>query len=194
MHFYPDTDQELYYVNPINPSLYIGINEYFKYLKDERLSELQKIAQDLGATYFRVEIKEQKQSKLKNKADIKLSAKKAKQTEKIANSYSKSIDESSEDDSLAELYFNGHLPEEPQLFYFKNEPQIRKLIEMRMDTKNRLTEQHIRLKCSHSSGIKEKEALSIDAALSALKLSNATVFAKEAHNEIRQTFEYIIRF
>ena len=194
LHFYPDINQEFYYVNPINPNLYIGMNDYFEYLRSERVSELQQIAYDLGATYFCVRIKEQKKTKRKNTVDVKLNAKYAKKAEKIENNYSKDENEVSEEEAYAKLSFKGHSPEEPQLYYFKHDPQIKRLIEMRMDSRNELTEQQIILKCSHSSGIKEKDALSIDAAFSALKVTNKTSFTTEAQNEVRQVFEYTIRF
>ena len=58
--FYPDTDYELYYVDPCDRDKYIALDEYFNYLKVARVTELQKIAQDLGAKHFRVTYKEQK--------------------------------------------------------------------------------------------------------------------------------------
>ena len=56
--FYPDTDCELYYVDPSDRDKYIALDDYFSYLKIARVNELQKIAQDLGAKHFRVTYKE----------------------------------------------------------------------------------------------------------------------------------------
>lgn len=62
LSFYPNSEGEFYYVDPINKDNYIALDEYFNYLKQVRISELQKIAQDLGAKYFRVTYKEEKSS------------------------------------------------------------------------------------------------------------------------------------
>ena len=47
LSFYPNSEGEFYYVDPINKDNYIALDEYFNYLKQLRISELQKIAQDL---------------------------------------------------------------------------------------------------------------------------------------------------
>ena len=57
--FYPNYDSEFYYVNPVDSDNYIVLDEYFDYLKQVRVGELQKIAQDLGAKHFRVTYKEE---------------------------------------------------------------------------------------------------------------------------------------
>ena len=52
--YVPTLDAEYYYVDPSNNGTYIALDEYFSYLKTLRIGELQRIAQDLGAKYFRV--------------------------------------------------------------------------------------------------------------------------------------------
>ena len=59
--FYPDTDNDIYYVDPSDRDRYIAMDDYFSYLKTARVNELQKIAQDLGAKHFRVTFKSKKQ-------------------------------------------------------------------------------------------------------------------------------------
>lgn len=49
LNFYPDDEVNFYYVDPTNKDNYIVLDEYFDRLKQVRVSELQKIAQDLGA-------------------------------------------------------------------------------------------------------------------------------------------------
>ena len=60
--FYPDSDYEFYYVDPSDRDRYVALDEYFSYLKIARVNELQKIAQDLGAKYFKVTYKEEQTS------------------------------------------------------------------------------------------------------------------------------------
>ncbi|WP_432269049.1 hypothetical protein [Catenibacterium mitsuokai] len=49
LNFYPYEDVNFYYVDPTNKDNYIVLDEYFDRLKQARVNELQKIAQDLGA-------------------------------------------------------------------------------------------------------------------------------------------------
>lgn len=54
LNFYPNDEVNFYYMDPTDGDSYIVLDEYFNRLKQARVSELQKIAQDLGAKYFRV--------------------------------------------------------------------------------------------------------------------------------------------
>lgn len=195
LSFYPDNNQEFYYMNPVNPQQYIAIDYFFDYLRQARVGELQRIAQDLGASYFKVTIKEQKKTLHKKSESALLSGKAAAGNAKAQGSYSSAADELSAGEIAAETSFEGHAPIRPQLVFFKNEPQIKALVEMRLENKeNAITEQHLFLKCTHSSGITEKVAANLDAAFSAMKCAGNTSFSSEAQNEVRQVFEYDIKF
>lgn len=192
--FYPDTDCELYYVDPSDRNRYIALDDYFSYLKVARVNELQKIAQDLGAKHFRVVYKEQK-TKFSSKAV------KAKGTGKCAgNSVAADVErdlsatEASTVEVAAEMDCPGHPPIEPKLCYLQREPSIQTLIALRMDESSPLTHQKYTLKFSNSSGIKEKDAVKIDAALKAMKISGNTTVTSEVQNESRRFFEYEIDF
>ncbi len=195
LQFYPDTNQEFYYVDPVNSMKYIAIDYFFDYMRQARVGELQRIAQDLGASYFRVTIKERKKTLHKKSASEKLSGKVKKNGVKEEAKISVATDELSDGEIAAETYFQGKAPTYPVLAYYESEPQIQALIEMRMNhMENALTEQHLSLRCTHSSGITEKVAASIDAAFSMMKVTGNTTFTSEAQNEIRQVFEYDIVF
>ena len=196
LQFYPDKNQDFYYVNPIDPRQYIAIDYFFDYMRQARVSELQRIAQDLGASYFKVTIKEMKKTLYKKSVSEKLSGQILKKPgAKQQGEYSVASNELSNGEIAAQTSFEGHSPIRPVLVYYKNEPQIQALVEMRLNhTENTLTEQHLSLKCAHSSGITEKVAASIDAAFSVMKVTGNTTFSSEAQNEIRQVFEYDIVF
>lgn len=49
LNFYPYEEVNFYYVDPTDKDNYIVLDEYFDRLKQARVNELQKIAQDLGA-------------------------------------------------------------------------------------------------------------------------------------------------
>lgn len=169
---------------------YISLNDYFGFLKVARVNELQKIAQDLGAKHFRVTYKEQQstQSLRKGKGHFKASAATGDmQHESSATSFSAV-------EIAAEMTCPGHAPQMPQLVYLQREPSIQNLVALRMDKKSPIIHQRYTIKLSNSSGIKESDAVKIDAALKALKCSCNASIATEARNEANRFFEYEIDF
>ena len=72
LSFYPDSNSEFYYVNPVDSRNYISLNDYFEYLKQVRINELQKIAHDLGAKHFRVIYKEEQSAFSRKKENKKM--------------------------------------------------------------------------------------------------------------------------
>lgn len=192
--FYPDLDNEVYYVDPCDRNHYIALDEYFNYLKIARLSELQKIAQDLGAKHFRVTYKEYAQSSSKKQALAKAAVKTiAGETAKMNAEHSVVENNASKVEIAAEMHFLGHKPVQPTLLYFKKDPQIQNLISFRMSD-NTITHQIYTLKMSNTSGIKSKDAASIDAALSSMKANVSVSVEKEAESENNRYFEYEIDF
>ena len=94
----------------------------------------------------------------------------------------------------AEMTFPGHDPVKPQLKYMQRDPSIQTLVSMRMDKTAPLLHQKYMLKLSNSSGLKESDAVKIDAVLKGLKCSGNTTVYSEAQNESRRYLEYEIDF
>ena len=196
LKFYPDIDCEVYYVDPCDRDFYIAMDDYFNYLKVARVGELQKIAQDLGAKHFRVTYKEQEKSITGRTANTKIggAAKADKKTGAgIEHSHESSSSSFSSVEIAAEMECIGHKPVEPTLVYFRKDLQIQNLVSLRM-ADNAMTHQVYTLQLSKSSGIKVKDAMNIDAALSAMKLSGNVTVTSEAQSETRRYFEYEIDF
>ena len=193
LRFYPDIESEMYYVDPTDRDFYIALDDYFNYLRVARVSELQKIAQDLGAKHFRVTYKEQKKSfsslNVGGKGMVKALGKGA----GMEAEHRRSEDIFSKIEIAAEMECIGHKPVEPTLKYFKKDPQIQSLVSLRM-ADNPMMHQVYTLNLSSSSGIKIKDAAKIDAALSAMKISGNATVTSEAQNEDRRIFEYEIHF
>lgn len=191
LSFYPNCDSEFYYVNPIDKDNYIELDEYFDYLKQVRIGELQKIAQDLGAKHFKVTYKEEKTSfserKTSKRAGVKSIADVCVEQKSEGNKYSKI-------EIAAEMECPGHDPVEPTIKYMKYDPNIQRLAEMRMDAHGPLSHQALTIKLSNSSGLKESEAVKIDAILKGLKCSGNSTVVNEARNESRRYLEYEIDF
>lgn len=191
LSFYPNCESEFYYVNPINRDNYIILDEYFDYLKQVRIGELQKIAQDLGAKHFKVTYKEEKMSfsdrKINKKIGVKAISDLNIEQKGEENQYSKI-------EIAAEMECPGHFPIEPTIKYMKYDPNIQRLVEMRMDSQSPLTHQALTIKLSNSSGLKESEAIKIDAVLKGLKCVGNSTVVNEARNESRRYLEYEIDF
>lgn len=194
LSFYPDKDSELYYIDPSDRDLYIALDDYFSYLKVARVSELQKIAQDLGAKHFRVTYKEQKKSfSLKTAKGHTGGRVSAKLGGGLGADHSAGESVFSKEEIAAEMTCIGHKPVEPALVYFKKDPQIQSLVSLRLSD-NPITHQTYTLELSNSSGIKVKDAVKIDAAIYAMKLSGNVTVTSEAQSEARRIFEYEIDF
>ena len=192
--FYPDADCELYYVDPCDRDRYIALDEYFSYLKIARISELQKIAQDLGAKHFCVTYKEQKTTFSGNAVKAKGSFKKIGDSASTEAEHELKLTEASTVEVAAEMDCPGHPPVKPRLHYLQRDPSIENLIALRMDETSPIFHHRLTLNFSHTSGIKEKDAVKIDAALKAMKIAGNTTVTSEVRNESRRFFEYEIDF
>lgn len=189
--FYPDSDYEFYYVDPSDRDRYVALDEYFSYLKIARVNELQKIAQDLGAKYFKVTYKEEQTSFSEKKMKGHANAKGIATADAEHNSMEKKY---STVEIAAEMEFPGHAPVKPQLKYMQRDPSIQTLVAMRMDDSAPLLNQKYMLKMSNSSGMKEADAAKIDGVLKGMKISGNATVSSEAKNEARRYLEYEIKF
>lgn len=192
--FYPDTESEIYYVDPSDRNRYIALDDYFGYLKEARVNELQKIAQDLGAKHFCVTYKEQKTIFSGKTQKMKGATKAYKGRIEFDSEQDLDASEVSTVEIAAEMDCPGHLPIAPDLRFLQREPSIQTLISLRMDENSPITHQKYTLKLINSSGIKEKDAIKIDAALKAMKFTGNTTVTNEVKNEARRFFEYEIDF
>lgn len=192
--FYPDADSEMYYVDPTDRNRYIALDDYFNYMKVSRVNELQKIAQDLGARHFKVTYKEFQEQTTQNTAKIKENIKACGGMVSGDTEHSQALSSLSSMEVAAEMQCLGHSPVEPKLTYLQREPCIQSLIALRMDKKSPMLHQKYLIKLSNSSGMKEKDAVKIDAALKALKINGGATVLSEARRESRRIFEYEIDF
>ena len=187
--FYPDTDSEVYYIDPVDRDHYIALDEYFKYLKIARINELQRIALDLGAKHFTVRYVEYNAS-----YDSKKGKGKAKAASSSAESeHEKTVRESSSVEIAAEMDCLGHAPVAPVVKYYAKDDNIQMLISSRLNGQG-MTRQKYTLKLSRTSGIKEKDAAKIGATLNAMKCGGSAEIISEARREDNSYFEYEIDF
>lgn len=194
LSFYPDLDSEIYYVDPSDRDRYIALDDYFGYLKEARVGELQKIAQDLGAKHFRVTFLEHKTTFSEHAVSAKANAKVGVDHVNIDAEHDLASTAISNTEIAAEMDCPGHAPVAPKLCYLQREPSIQSLITLRMDDSSPISHQKYTLKLSNSSGIKLNDAARIDAALKSMKFTGNTTVSSEAKNEARRFFEYEIDF
>lgn len=190
LRFYPLVGEDVFYIDPCSEDLFISLDDYFSYSKKARVAELTKIAQTLGAKHIRITLKERRKSFVSQQAKLKANV--AKKGAGDA-SHEKSHTEFSNVEVAAETSFIGHDPERPELKYFANETAIKDLVEMRMSD-NTLQRQTLSFKYNSSSGIKEKNAIQIDAALALMKLKGTASVLNEIQNESWLDFWYEIEF
>lgn len=82
----------------------------------------------------------------------------------------------------------------PLFHYLSKDSSILNLIAMRMDEHSPIMHHKFSLKLSNSSGIKENDALKIDAVLKGFKCTGNVSVVSEARNESRRYLEYEIDF
>ena len=192
--FYPELENNVYYVDPCDRDHYISLDDYFSFMKMQRVAELQRIAQSLGATHFKVTYKEKSKSVVSKTVDATLAAKAGKDGVDAKASHSFHDSSLASISIEAEMRFPGHAPIRPELHYLKKEINIVNLIALRMDPLSPLQQQRFNIELSNSSGIKEKDAVKIDAMLKSMKISGNTTIVAEVQNEARRILEYEIDF
>lgn len=190
LNFNPYEEVNFYYVDPTDKDNYIVLDEYFDRLKQARVNELQKIAQDLGTKKFRVTYMREKSSLIKKKWNGK--AKDGDGTvsvdvDKLSKQYDKVEIE-------AENSFPGHEPAEPHVRYLKYDQNVQNLIDMRMDTKGPINHQTLSIKLSSTSGLKENDAAKLDMILKSLKMAGNTTVLSEVQNEEKSILYYEVDF
>ena len=147
----------------------------------------------LGDKYFKVTLKENNMTNSKKETNAKEKAKIVSVKESAEGKMDVTTSEASSLEVAAEMQCVGHPPKAPVLNYLRKDPAIQSLIALRMD---QASPHHLKytLKLSNSSGIKEKDAVKIDAALKALKIAGSASLVSEARSESRRFFEYEIDF
>lgn len=191
LDFYPNDEVNFYYMDPTDGDSYIVLDEYFDRLKQARVSELQKIAQDLGAKYFRVTYMKEKTTLSKKSTNGKGSIHKKGNGSVQVNATEQKYDRM---DIAAEMSFPGHEPVMPHVRYLKYDPNIQNLIAMRMNPNGTVNRQTLNIKFSSSSGLKENDAVKVDMILKSLKMAGNTTVSSEAQNEAKSILEYEIIF
>lgn len=189
--FYPYRQESVYYRDPSDPNKYIDLNDYFEYIKKAKVNELNQIAQDLGARHITITLKAEKKKFVRKKDEEKVKAGKKNGTER---DHSMKATEYEILEVVSDKTFKGHKPQMPELNYFRNDQDIRSIIDRRLDEGNPIYEDNETLKYSNSSVIDKREALKIEGVLKEFKLGGNATISNQIENEERLVLEYQIEY
>ena len=172
----PVADEGVYLQDPFNPLCYINVNDYFDYIRQERIAELTEIAQKLGAENIKVTLNEEKQIFASQKKNSKTKVKVQSDIKKENGYLEIGADKEAEEkeykqvDVLTEMHFPGGEPKEPEVIIFRNH-NMESLIRMRLNEENRLKGKYlVKMKYLTSVDYNITKARSIDAALKKWKM------------------------
>lgn len=199
-----------YYVDNYNRNRFIDTNCIFNKAHEERLAELQNIANLLGAKRCIIEINETDIERTKDSKKVSTSQsakfsipKQGTQDETINVSasvsegyeYSNSMSNISQRGGKVTAEFTGSdLPERPELKWFSQDDNIKRLIDMRCGRNNSIKSQTLELSGSTSATMSKKAAMSIDLAISNLggksKCEMESSATKEHHSKLIFTVEF----
>lgn len=191
LSFYPEMDYGFYYMNPTDRDNYILLDSYFSYMKMVRISELQRVSQELGARHYKITYKEEEESSVDTKVSGHFKINKAGGADVFHETAEKKY---SRVHIEAESDMAGHAPRKPELKYLVKDVDVQNLVLMRMTGGTDFHSHRITIKMSNSSGIRESDAAKIDAVLKGLKYSGKATVSSEAKNESRRYLEYEIEF
>ena len=190
LSFYPDSDCEFYYVDPTDRDCYISLHDYFSYLKTARVMELQKVAQDLGAKHFRITYMLERSANAKKATSVHVSA----------GTTHVDIERQSENSNYektelaSEMTCLGHAPVRPQLRYLQRDQTAQSLIDARMQSNNPQLHHTYTLQMRSSSGLKETDAIKIDAILQSMKCAGSVSVTSQAQEEARLCLAFEIDY
>ena len=189
-----------YYVDNYDRSRFIRTDCIFSKAHEERLAELQNIANLLGAKRCSIEISE---AVVESKKEVKNASVSQSATFKgITANANESREELNINESVNQrsgrviAEFNGSdNPERPTLKWFAQDDNIKRLIEMRCSGNNAIKSQTLELSGSTSATMSQKAAYNIDVAMSKLagikgKSEMETKATKEHHSKLFFTVEF----
>ena len=202
IEFYPSFSEGVFVVDPIFPNKYIEINAYYDYMKEMRVNELTSIAQCLGAKSVSIKLVEKKERKEHTFFGLKVGAKVAYAKGAPAVGTNDSSEKREENYKTLEVWtetrFNkdeeNHIPTTPSIMYFKNESDIKTLIDMVLSNKSKLISRTYTMKASTSLGFTLNEAMSVDACIKMINANVGCSYLKDIKEMSESFLQYTINF
>ena len=190
--FYPSNQDELFYIHPLKENNYISIDEFFDQIRKDKVFELERIAQCLGACSFKVTSIEEKEEYTKRKLDSKVHTKSVVspglKASHIQTSYVSSKIESES------TFIGSSEPVIPILEYFKDDSDITSLIQLRMNKDNTLVYKRFEFASNYGTGMNTKIAVNVDFALKKYGFVPNASFESAVEKQNRTKLVYEVRF
>jgi len=181
-----------YYIDTFNPNRYIRVDCIFKKAHDERLAELKNIAYMLGAKNCTIEITEEQFERTTASKNAGLNVSKI---AGINKEQSATTEKTNIISGKVSAVFEGNTtPRRPELKWFAQDDTIKKLIEMRCKKSNSLKSETLQLYGATSATMTQKAAISIDSALSRLKLIDNFSMQSHAQSEHSSKIIFSVEF
>lgn len=185
----------IYYENPHIPNQYIMVDELFLEVQNARAAELEQVAYDLGAKYFRVEMTDTKTIKSQREGSASTSANALNYVKAEASATDKSDSyEKSDRYIMAETHFaDRREPCKPELLWFSENPKINSLIKMRLG-KGEMQSHDILIRCSNYSVMNSETAGNLDAVIKKIGAKANANIKKHFEKERSQIMVFHIEF
>ncbi|MBE6661668.1 MAG: hypothetical protein E7606_00140 [Ruminococcaceae bacterium] len=196
IQFIPNVECDaIYYVDNFDRNRFIKVDCIFSRAHDERLAELKHVAHSLGAKRCSIEMVEgdsevQSQSL---KMGVASGLGKLKSNESYEHSASSKRFEQRRGRILAEFEGN-NAPQKPELKWFANDDNVKRLIEMRCTSSNSIKSELLELEGSSSAAMSQKTASAIDIAVSKIGTKSNFNMEKHATKENHSKLIFCIEF
>ena len=186
----------IYYVDSFDRNRFINIDRIFGLAHEERLAELKHIAYSLGATKCTIEISESNTEMTSNSKSISGKQSLLKKASFDAAQSSSHSSRSQRSGKIVATFTGSTNPVVPQLKWFANDDNIKRLIEMRCDDKNgnAIKSETVEIEGSNSATMSQKTACAIDIAVSKLGGSCSCNMESKAINENMSKLTFSVEF
>lgn len=169
---------EIYYVDTFNRNRFIRVDCIFTKAHEEKLAELEHIAYSLGAKRCSVEIVEADAQMTVQRKSVENSTHLGKFSSNESAEKSSRQSASNQRSGRKTTMFAGNCePKRPELKWFSNDENIKRLIEMRCSDANSIKSTVLELEGSSSATMSQKAAYAIDCAIN--KMGNKTKLGME---------------
>lgn len=189
----------LYYSDHINKLNYVNLGQYFLEAQTARQVELQQIAYDLGAKYYSVETIEEESAATahaaKGKAAGAKGAGKAKEGGGAEYSESSTKTEKQHSKIATGVSFDkGVEPVMPKLAWFKNDKQIKQLIDMRLTKDRPMSSYELKFEYSSMAAMSVEMATKIDGVVATMKAQIGYSIKEKLVKENKKKLLFYIEF
>ena len=185
----------VYYEDSLTPGRFINLDCYFDVLQKDRITELRRIAYELGARKCTLESIEEAKSVRMAKGGIGAKGKIGKIPAGDADVSHKSTSESRKRIVFSQTFEGNAEPRRPELKWFAHDQEIEFLISTRCNAGGNVTKSYrVELDSSSTQTMSEQLGAKLDKALSKLGASCNFSLKGEALNESRRRLVFEVEF